>query len=758
MKRIISLLLCVLVLASCGAGKPGASSNSANAAAPGSVPMGRWTESAVRLDDPEAVIFGAPVRQADGTLAMLAASGTPGEDGYSYPALKKWISEDGDVWREEPLDWPQGRYLPRGAVSENGDLLFFLTEGENLEDGLSLWYWKAGGTPRPASFQDPQLSGRSFRQFGFWDRNTLYGVRMAQLAQGEGVMENTLLLIDLETGETRLEKELEDSGMLPAAAVYDDAVYYLPYAQGGRTLESIDAKGNPSQDQRQISNEMGADAATFDAEGNYYFASSTGVHRFAKGGNILETIFEGGAFAFVPEGKMIAGLCRTADGDFVLLVMDTNTDTFALYRYHFDETLPAVNEQQVNVWSLQENATVRAALVEFSQQHPEITINYTPVAANDTVLSREDLLRTLNTELLAGRGPDVLIFDDVDYQSYIDKGMLADLAETVDLSALKPELTGPFVQDGKAYVLPARFSVPILFGDPGSVEDLTTLEALQKAVLACAPRPDVNVADAGYYDKIGAGEQYALSLLSVEQLVRFVLRSSAPALKTGKELNEDALRAVLSFIQEVGGYYGLADYRAEQPSNSIVASGSGDTSDAVVLGDGTNEYSSTGHARYGWETLDTPAVLGMLYRADYEKGQRFPVSVIVQPGLAEGAFLPKTLVGVNAASPQKDAALAFVEALFSPAIQDGYYLDGTAVRTDSFQKFLERNESAVARGELTGGAQALYDGLKTPVVIDPTVEAKLAAHAERLCAGNETLDEAVAGVQSDLALYLAEQN
>ncbi len=523
-------------------------------------------------------------------------------------------------------------------------------------------------------------------------------------------------------------------------------------------MESIDAKGNPSQDQRQIPNEMGADAATFDGEGNYYFASSTGVHRLAKDGNILETIFEGGAFAFVPTGKMIDGICRTADGDFLLRVMDINSDTFALYRYHFDETLPAVNDQQITVWSLSENATVRAALVDFSQKHPEITVNYSPVAADGMALSREDLLRTLNTELLAGRGPDVMIFDDVDYQPYIDKGLLADLAGTVDLAALKPELTGPFVQDGKAYVLPARFSVPILFGDPGTVEDLTTLEALQAAILACAPRPDVNLNDENYYEKISAEEQYALSLRSVEDLVGFVLRASAPALKNGKELNADALRAVLSFIQEVGTYYGLADYRDEQPSNGIIASSSGGTSDEIELGDGTNEYSSTGHARYGWETLDTPAVLGMLYRADYEKGEKFPVSVIVQPGLAEGAFLPKTLVGVNAASTQKDAALAFAEELFSPTVQDGYYLDGTAVRADSFQKFLERNADAIARGELTGDAQTLYNGLKTPVVVDPTVKEKLTAHAEKLCAGEETLDEAVAGVQNDLALYLAEQN
>lgn len=747
MKQIISLLLCAVLLAACAGGAPqGAGTSRAS--------MGRWVENEVQLNDENAVPLQAPVRQQDGTLALLTTGGELGEDGYSCTALKKWTSPDGAVWQEEAMDWPQGLYLQRAAVSQTGDLLFMMLD-EAQERRTALWLWKAGGTPHPLTFSDPMLAEASFRTFDFLDENTLYGMTSGQWNEdGSYSQDCYLLLIDLATGETRLKREMVD-GTLPAPAVDGGAITYIPYGAGSRTVESIDAKGDVAQRYQEIPQKLQPTAATFDAEGNYYLAGNSGVHRIARGGAIVETIFEGGAFAFAASNKMVDGLCRTADGDFLLSVLDTGTYGRTLYRYHFDETLPSVNDNQITVWSLTENATVRAALVAFGREHREITVNYTPVMTGDNALSREDLVRSLNTELLSGRGPDVLILDGVNYQPYISKGVLEDLSGAVDLAALKPELTEPFRQEGKTYVLPARFSAPILFGDPGAVEGLTSLDALQQAVLACAPRPDVALGDDGYYGDIPENEQYALSFLSLEQLVHFTLQTSAPALLDGQVLQEDALRAVLSFVQEVGVYYGLANYRPDPMSNGIVSSGS-DGGDEVVLMDGTQEYSSTGHARYGWEALDTPAVLGSIYRFDIDTNQRFPVNVVLRPGLVEGAFLPKTLVGVNASSPQKEAALAFVNKLFSAEIQDGYYLDGTAVRADSFQKFLDRNREDIERS-FSGDVEALYAGLKTPVDVDPTVEEKLLEHALKLCEGRETLEEAVAGMKNDLALYFAEQ-
>lgn len=93
----------------------------------------------------------------------------------------------------------------------------------------------------------------------------------------------------------------------------------------------------------------------------------------------------------------------------------------------------------------------------------------------------------------------MLLLDRVDYTTYINKGMLADMSDTVPLDALQSNIIDPFMTDGRAYVLPARFIVPALCGDAGTLDGLTDLNDLQDAVLAAAPRPDTEQYSDEYY-------------------------------------------------------------------------------------------------------------------------------------------------------------------------------------------------------------------------------------------------------------------
>ena len=81
--------------------------------------------------------------------------------------------------------------------------------------------------------------------------------------------------------------------------------------------------------------------------------------------------------------------------------------------------------------------------------------------------SAEDALRTLNTELVAGKGPDVLILDGMPLQSFIDKGVLAELSQVISADGLIPQVVDPMRTDGKLYAVPTRFTVPGKAGDAG---------------------------------------------------------------------------------------------------------------------------------------------------------------------------------------------------------------------------------------------------------------------------------------------------
>ena len=77
------------------------------------------------------------------------------------------------------------------------------------------------------------------------------------------------------------------------------------------------------------------------------------------------------------------------------------------------------------------------------------------------------------------------------------------------------------------FVLPARFSVPVLCGAPEDLAGLDNLDALADYLLQLPARPAWDYTSAGYYEPLE--QPYGLGFVSVEQLLDFVLGSSAAA-------------------------------------------------------------------------------------------------------------------------------------------------------------------------------------------------------------------------------------
>ena len=48
--------------------------------------------------------------------------------------------------------------------------------------------------------------------------------------------------------------------------------------------------------------------------------------------------------------------------------------------------------------------------------------------SGDDGVTRTDALKTLNTEIMAGKGPDILILDGISSETYVEQGMLEDLS------------------------------------------------------------------------------------------------------------------------------------------------------------------------------------------------------------------------------------------------------------------------------------------------------------------------------------------
>ena len=97
----------------------------------------------------------------------------------------------------------------------------------------------------------------------------------------------------------------------------------------------------------------------------------------------------------------------------------------------------------------------------------------------DGSMTREDAIKKLNTQVLAGEGPDVLLLDGLPLDAYTEKGMLRDLRPV--LASLGEEelfsniVDGFTAKDGAVYALPMCIRVPLLVGDRESIGRMDSL-------------------------------------------------------------------------------------------------------------------------------------------------------------------------------------------------------------------------------------------------------------------------------------------
>mgnify|MGYP001122931723 FL=1 len=155
-----------------------------------------------------------------------------------------------------------------------------------------------------------------------------------------------------------------------------------------------------------------------------------------------------------------------------------------LYRYTYDPNVPTVPDKQLKIYSLMESNAVRQAVSMFQKAHQDVYIRYEIGMSGDDGVTREDAVRNLNTKIMSGEGPDILMLGGLPRASYEEKGILADLSGiTEEMSgdaALFPNIIEACRKDGKIYALPVRIQLLLMAGEPEDVGKVKDMDSLAK--------------------------------------------------------------------------------------------------------------------------------------------------------------------------------------------------------------------------------------------------------------------------------------
>lgn len=508
-------------------------------------------------------------------------------------------------------------------------------------------------------------------------------------------------------------------------------------------------------------------------DGALYIAGKGGMYRHVVGGSAMELIIDGALTSFSNPSMYLQGFTAYGENEFAALF----PGKVALYRY--DPSVPTVPENMISVYSLQEQDAVRQAIAQFQVANPDMFVRYEVGLSGTDAKAREDAIKKLNTELMAGKGPDVIIMDGLPVKSYEEKGILKDLKPHIDSltgdAVLLPNIVEAFNHGGSVYMMPVTFTVPMVIGREDVIEGITDYASLADAVEKVkAEHPEAKVC----------------SYFSEEAAVRWLLPVAATAfIDESGDINREALTEYLSLTERMykASLEGISDFAKEsmgwQKENYQTNSWA------------YENFNSVGQDYDDFLLQDMELNMGMLkgisgYRSGlslkYKEGFA-DVAMRSFDGMSKGAFEPSILVGLTAASSHQEDAERFFDVLMGTEVQsllyDGFMVNQAALKNQMspqwgvFQNYGYDADYGEPANSVSGSYgdgrefsldiyiptreeyQTLYDlccQVKTPYVADPMVESAVTECGAQYLKGYKTLEETVNNIVAKVEIYMAE--
>ena len=484
--------------------------------------------------------------------------------------------------------------------------------------------------------------------------------------------------------------------------------------------------------------------------GDVYAMQGHTLMRHAANGNI-DTILDGTAFAFGSPFNSAASVQPLADGGFIVNVL-VDGQFNRLYKYIWDENATIDPNKTITIWSLEDNALVRAAITEIWRLHPDADISYEIALSGDTAISASDAIRTLNTRLLSGSGPDILILDGAPIDSYAGRGMLLDLTGRVDASGIYQNLLAPYMDGGQLHVIPTQFLIPALMGSPTTLGEVPTLAALVESIVTGNPASDMQ--RGMMLGGIPEAERAQMGFTDLAELFGIMWQANAAAFINNNQLDSAVLREFLAAIEAISNMYELTVQDEMMGTAGVfMAVGTSGGGRANMLSGSLMDFmmQSTNLAAFSIDNLTLLQM--MMVRDDAE--------ITTFPGLTSGAWMPSTIVGVSADTAVADFAIEFVNTMLSLDVQRINHGEGLSVTRQGIQAQIDQINEMMIEFDMDlfdFDVDALINRLQTPALIETTLREMIWQTVERLCTGRIDLEGAVQEVEQNIRNYLAERS
>lgn len=485
-------------------------------------------------------------------------------------------------------------------------------------------------------------------------------------------------------------------------------------------------------------------------EGYLFFSTSEGLFSYVPGGSVVEELVDGDRTTLGDPGFFAKVMTGGEDGSFYILGENGNT---VLYHYVYDETVSTEPGTTLRIYSLREDDSLRQTASLFQKAYPNIAVDLEIGMTGEDGVTEADAVKALNTQILAGSGPDVLNLDGLPLDSFLEKGVLADLRDALNQSGpLLTQVTNCFASDGKVCAVPTAFAIPAMYGPEDILSQIHDMDSLVSAVgQALEYNPEgrsamftarvTQMAD-GFYDGCSASWRKSDGTLDEKKLAEYYA-----GMKGLFDLDAD-------FRESLGdSLYELEPYNVGEYTR---------LSKALNIQEGVGCTAGTLEGMDGWSVV-------LAGDQDLQGYDTLPQNI-----QAAGVFLPQRIMGILNTSKERTAAETFLAYMLSDQTQvnmtDSFPVNQTAFdRQIAEERKAEGSYSSSYKDGRHYSADALYpdarrrqmlkgwvDALTTPALTDTTIRKLVMEQMDDCCNGKITPEEAAQAALRSLNLYLSE--
>lgn len=814
LKRTAGILLSAVLLLGSLAGcsgkenvEPGASpqgTGNSTEGEGGEQAMGRFLEDDVKLPIVFSDIFDMR-KLEDGTIRVI---GNNGDDG----SKTVWDSKDSGVNWEKAFDIPaeledgENGYVDGAALSPNGQSVWLYNKVADGGVQCVLYLLDQNGGLAEVPFELPAAEGKSItsssqsvnisedsgdgedsgvafgQEANSGNQGAEDGSESGDGAEGDGSISSIrnlvtdlmflgndqILVVDMtdkvfqistEDGST---KRTYEFGATQEACQFYTAGKKMVVATSTEALVYDTETGEQMPTEEALQGSV-ADSGLFNAVDSadggesIYYLTGKGLFHYKFGGSVMEQLIDGsmnslGAPAFYP-----IALAMLDEQSLLVAANDANAEAaggVSLLKYTWSADTPAKPDKELKVYSLYNNRELRQAISNFQKDHTDIYVNYQAAMSEDNGMTVSDALKTLTTEIMAGKGPDLLVLDGMPIQNYMEKGILK------DISAVLADGEGTYFENiikayqgdgGQAYAVPARFLIPMAQGSSANYtpgEDFDAFTSKQGVLSGMVPETTVEK----FWYSCGAAWQ-----------------KEDGTLDAGK---------ITDWLAKLKNAYGEYDRLQEESSTTYVISNGGGAFTqlqelSLSLGDFDLAFGRyrvnvglSGQIDYG----QLSAVNEKLEQGDYG----------LMPGQAGNVFVPSMVLGISSKAAQPETAEEFVKYLLSPEAQKAAQFGGLPVERDSFLSVIDGHEYEGKENWVSGGSAgsnaderlsyrmeptpkeeiekmtAMAESLTVPALLDDVIKDAVIEQGTKVLKGEAAPEEAADAIMQKVNIYLAE--